>query len=289
MYPSIGKGLCSPMVDDASSALGQARKVIGETWGEVQPQVCLVCGSGWGEIVKGLSPVSSIPYENIEGIKKTTVHGHSGKLWLAEPGGAKVLIFQGRRHFYEGEGWAPVIFPALLAHELGARTLLLTNAAGGIRPDLQPGDFMILSDHLNFMGNNPLIGKVPHPSITRFPDQSEIYDISLRKKIYQAGAAVGQDLAEGFYLALSGPAFETPAEIALFAKLGADAIGMSTVPEAMVANGLGLQVGAISCISNLAAGRSRTPLTHEEVAQTSQKVLPQMTQLLAHLLPTLSR
>ena len=276
------------MAKECSFSLSQACKVIGETWGEIQPQACLVCGSGWGGVVKGLSPVSSIPYENIEGLQKTTINGHSGKLWLAEPDGVKILIFQGRRHFYEGEGWAPVIFPALLAHELGARTLLLTNASGGIRSDLKSGDFMILSDHLNFMGSNPFIGPVPHPSITRFPDQSVIYDASLRKKIYQAGVATGQNLTEGVYLALSGPAFETPAEIQLFAKLGAAAVGMSTVPEAMVANALGLQVGAISCISNLAAGRSPSPLSHAEVAHTSQKALPQMTQLLAQLLPALA-
>ena len=147
---------------------------------------------------------------------------------------------------------------------------------------------MVVADHINFMGSNPLIGIVQHPSISRFPDQSEVYDLLVRKKIYEAGKKVGLDLKEGIYLGLSGPAFETPAEIRAFSQLGADAVGMSTVPEAMVANALGLHVGAISCISNLAAGLSNIPLSHKEVEETTGKMLPQMTQLLNYLLPTLT-
>ena len=276
------------MAEDFSACLSQALKVLKENWGEIEPSTCLICGSGWGEIVQNLSPVSFIPYENLLGIGKTTVQGHSGKLWLTKPGGHKVLVFQGRRHWYEGDGWSPVIFPALLAHEVGARNLLLTNAAGGIRNDLVAGDLMVVADHLNFIGSNPLIGTVPHPSITRFPDQSEIYDLSFRKKIHETGKKLGLDLKEGTYIGLSGPAFETPAEIRAFSQLGADAVGMSTVPEAMVANALGLRVGAVSCISNLAAGLSGIPLSHEEVEETSRGVLPRMSELLIHLLPILA-
>ena len=276
------------MAEGFSACLSQALLVLKENWGEIQPSTCLICGSGWGEIVQNLSPVSSIPYENLLGIGKTTIEGHSGKLWLTKPAGHKVLVFQGRRHWYEGDGWAPVIFPALLAHEVGARSLLLTNAAGGIRNDLNAGDFMVVTDHINFMGSNPLIGTVPHPSITRFPDQSVVYDLSVRKKIHEAGKKLGIDLKEGTYIGFSGPAFETPAEIRAFSRLGADAVGMSTVPEAMVANALGLRVGAVSCISNLAAGLSGIPLSHEEVEETSKKVLPKMSELLTHLLPILA-
>ena len=168
------------------------------------------------------------------------------------------------------------------------RDSLLTNAAGGIRKDLEPGDLMVLSDHLNFMGDNPLIGKISHPAIPRFPDQSEVYDAKLRDKFVKMGEAIGINLKIGRYLAISGPAFETPAEILAFEKLGADAVGMSTIPEAMIANALGLQVGAVSCISNLAAGRSANPLSHEEVEQTAQNVLPQMTKLFANLLPAIA-
>jgi len=276
------------MAEDHDSALLQACEVLHHTWGDIRPHTCLICGSGWGEIVEGLSPFSSIPYEQIMGMGRTTVEGHKGNLWLAKPEGKEVLIFQGRRHFYEGVGWGPVIFPVLLADELGTPSVVLTNAAGGIREDLQPGDLMVLSDHLNFMGNNPLIGEVPHPRIPRFPDQSEVYDRALCEKIHQSSKAIGEKLHEGTYLALSGPAFETPAEILTFATLGADAVGMSTVPEAMVANGLGMKVAAISCISNLAAGRSTEALSHEDVQKTSETALPKMTSLLAHLLPSLA-
>jgi purine-nucleoside phosphorylase len=265
----------------------QAIDIIRKEWGVIRPSICLVCGSGWGEIFQELSPVSSISYEKLPEIGATTVDGHQGRLWLAKPGNQEVLIFQGRRHFYEGVGWSPVIFPSLLAHQLGVRTILLTNAAGAIREDLHPSDLMVLSDHLNFMGSNPLIGKVPHPDIPRFPDQTEVYDKELRETILQAGKETCQDLKIGTYLALSGPAFETPAEIAAFSKLGADAVGMSTVPEAMAANALGLKVGAVSCISNLAAGRSAQPLSHKEVAETASKALPKMTKMLANLLPKL--
>ena len=276
------------MAKDHTAPLLQACELLHHTWGDITPHTCLICGSGWGEIVEGLSSVSSIPYQQINGMDRTTVEGHKGNLWLAKPKGKEVLIFQGRRHFYEGAGWGPVVFPILLAHELGIRSVVLTNAAGGIREDLRPGDLMVLSDHLNFMGNNPLIGEVLHSKIPRFPDQSEVYDRALCEKIHQSSKAIGQKLHQGTYLALSGPAFETPAEIRAFAKLGADAVGMSTVPEAMVANSLGMKVAAISCISNLAAGRSTDALSHEDVQKTSEKALPRMSSLLAHLLPSLA-
>jgi purine-nucleoside phosphorylase len=276
------------MAEDRQAPLLQACELLHHNWGEIRPHACLICGSGWGEIVEGLSPVSAIPYEQIMGMDRTTVAGHKGNLWLAKPEGKEVLIFQGRRHFYEGAGWGPVVFPVLLANELGIRSVVLTNAAGGIREDLHPGDLMVLSDHLNFMGNNPLIGEVLHSKIPRFPDQSEVYDRALCDKIQQSGKAIGQKLHEGTYLALQGPAFETPAEIRAFARLGADAVGMSTVPEAMVANSLGMKVAAISCISNLASGRSTDVLSHEDVQKTSEQALPKMTSLLAHFLPSLA-
>ena len=173
-----------------------------------------------------------------------------------------------------------------MAHNLGVKNLLLTNAAGGIRQGFTARRLNGSIGSLNFMGDNPLIGKVPHPSISRFPDQSEVYDAKLRDKFVEMGEVIGINLKIGRYLAISGPTFETPAEILAFEKLGADAVGMSTIPEAMIANALGLQVGALSCISNLAAGRSANPLSHEEVEQTAQNVLPQMTKFFAHLLPS---
>ena len=274
--------------ESLSSHLLQARQCLHDKWGNIKPYITLVCGSGWGQTIDCLSPQSNIPYTKLSGMGSTTVAGHEGKLWLAKPGGLEVLVFQGRRHFYEGAGWTPVIFPAFLAHALGAQTILLTNAAGGIRPDLHPGDFMVASDHLNFMGSNPLVGQTIHPLIPRFPDQSKVYNPITRKHIHLAAKSTGQKMKEGVYLALSGPAFETPAEIQAYAKLGADAVGMSTVPEAMVANSLGLKVGSISCITNLAAGRSDEALTHEDVCKTSEISQTRMTALLSCLLPALA-
>ncbi len=274
--------------EEVAFSLLQARKFLQSVWGDVRPDACLVCGSGWGEVVTALSPTSCVAYEKLPGMGATMVSGHHGKLWLTEPGGLKVIVFQGRRHFYEGAGWGPVLFPALLARELQAGTFLLTNAAGGIREDLIPGDLMVVSDHLNFIGSNPLIGRILHPSVPRFPDQSEVYDKGLVNCIHASGKAAGVETKEGIYLALSGPAFETPAEIRAYAKLGADAVGMSTVPEAMAAHAMGLKVGAISCISNLAAGRSSERLTHEEVERTSTVALPKMMRLLSGLFSLLT-
>ena len=182
-----------------------------------------------------------LPYEK-SGHEPTTIAGHSGQLRLCKIGDNQTLIFQGRRHFYEGEGWDPVRFPILLAHRLGVRNLLLTNAAGGLRPSFEVGDMMVLSDHLNFMGDNPLIGPLADQDMPRFPDQTEVYDSTLRSLLIQSGKENGARIHEGVYVALSGPAFETPAEIRAYGILGADAVGMSTVPEATLGHALGLKV-----------------------------------------------
>ena len=173
-------------------------------------------------------------------------------------------------------GWEPIRFPVLLAHELGVKNLLITNAAGGINPTFKVGDLMVLEDHLNFMGTNPLIGPVSTPNIPRFPDQTEVYDINLRQRLQKVAKANNLNLVQGIYLALSGPAFETPAEIRAFRVLGADAVGMSTIPEAMLGHALGMKVLAVSCISNLAAGISKEKLSHQDVKQAAQIALPRM-------------
>jgi purine-nucleoside phosphorylase len=197
--------------------------------------------------------------------------GHAGTLLSATVNGTEVFIFQGRRHWYEGEGWTPVILPLYLLHALGARAVLLTNAAGGIRHDLKPGSLMAIDDHINMLGSNPLIG--PHnPGLgTRFPDQSEVYDKPLREKLLKAGADT-----TGVYIATSGPTFETPAEIKQYRSMGADAVGMSTVPEAIIANALDMQVAGLSCICNWAAGISPTKLTHEDVNRVAAEAMPRM-------------
>ena len=245
-------------------------------WGQITPSVSIICGSGWGEVVQAFPSTRSLNYSEIPGIGDTTIKGHAGKLILADFAGIQVLIFQGRRHLYEGVGWDSIRFPILLSYELNAKTVLLTNAAGGISTDFKVGDIMVLDDHINFMNGNPLQGPVVHPDMPRFPDQTKIYDPQLIDEILKIGTNQEITIHQGVYLALSGPAFETPAEIQAFAKLGADAVGMSTVPEAMVANALGMRILALSCISNLAAGISKHTLSHKDVEEASKKALPHM-------------
>ena len=253
--------------------------VFASRWPGAKPQHAMVCGSGWGAVGESFSVLGTIPYGEIPSLGASTVEGHAGQLLLAEVEGTEILIFQGRRHFYEGEGWEPVVAPVRIAKSLGVKTLLLTNAAGGINKAFAPSDLMVVTDHINLMPGNPLIG--PHDPFfgPRFPDQTKVYDPSLREKLLATGEEADSTLQQGVYLALSGPAFETPAEIRALGKLGADAVGMSTVPEAMVANAAGLRVAALSCISNLAAGISGQPLSHEEVNETAQAAMPRMRQL----------
>lgn len=262
-------------------SVDDAKAVIASHWPGAKPRHAMVCGSGWGEVGESFSVLGTIPYAEISSLGASTVEGHAGQLLLAEVEGTEILIFQGRRHFYEGEGWEPVVAPVRIAKSLGVKTLLLTNAAGGINKAFAPGDFMVVTDHINLMPGNPLIGSHDPFFGPRFPDQTQVYDSSLREKLLAAGEEADSPPQQGVYLALSGPAFETPAEIRALGKLGADAVGMSTVPEAMVANASGLRVAALSCISNLAAGISSQPLSHEEVNETAQLAMPRMRQLVA--------
>lgn len=262
--------------DKQNSDIINAISHLHNAWGLINPEVAIICGSGWGELSEIFENSLSLNYSDIPGFSSTTVEGHEGILRLCEINQRQILLFQGRRHLYEGVGWEPIRFPVLLAHELGVKNLLLTNAAGGINPTFKVGDLMVLEDHLNFMGTNPLIGPVPTPNIPRFPDQTEVYDIKLRQRLQKVAKANNLDLVQGIYLALSGPAFETPAEIRAFRVLGADAVGMSTIPEAMLGHALGMKVLAVSCISNLAAGISKEKLTHQDVKQAAQIALPRM-------------
>ncbi len=250
--------------------LDSAAEAVNKTWPDARPACGLILGSGWGGAVEDFQGLE-IDYSKIPGVGKTGVMGHAGKLRSTVINGMEVFIFQGRRHWYEGEGWTPVILPIYLLHAMGAETVLLTNAAGGIRPNLPPGSLMVIEDHINMLGSNPLVG--PHNPMlgTRFPDQTEVYSKALRDKLMKAGAD-----SCGIYVATTGPTFETPAEIRQFKAMGADAVGMSTVPEAIVANALGMQVAGLSCICNWAAGIGGTRLTHEDVNQTAAAAMPRM-------------
>ena len=257
-------------------ALAHIRK----QWPDARPAFGLICGSGWSDVASAFEGIGSLDYAGIPGLGATGVAGHAGKLVRARVKGKELMIFQGRRHFYEGEGWTPVALPVFLLKSLGASALVLTNAAGGVRKDLKPGDLMVIDDHINLFGTNPLIG--PHNPAwgPRFPDQTSVYNPELRALAVRVAKSAGIALAHGVYLASSGPTYETPAEIRAYRSLGADAVGMSTVPEASLANAAGMKVLGISCITNYAAGISPTGLTHEEVTATTQATMPLMRTLL---------
>lgn len=261
--------------------LSQAAGIVRERWPDAAPRAGMILGSGWSDIVEAFEVRDSIGYDEIPGLGRPGVVGHAGRLAWIEGGGTQGFVFQGRRHWYEGEGWTPIAMPVYILKELGAAMLVLTNAAGGIRADFHPGDLVIVNDHINHLSGNPLLG--PHHAAwgPRFPDQSHVYDPALRAGIAAAGAAIGQTLKEGVYLAASGPTYETPAEISAYRSLGADLVGMSTVPEAILANAAGMKVAAISCVTNYAAGISKTDLTHEEVTETTRTTMPRMKALLA--------
>ncbi|MFP6899526.1 MAG: purine-nucleoside phosphorylase [Opitutales bacterium] len=271
-----------------ADALSQAQQHLAAKWPGAHPTAALVCGSGWNDLADIFSIREVMPYAEIPGLGATGVEGHAGQLSWAELNGIETFLFQGRRHFYEGVGWTPIAIPIHLAKSFGVSSVLLTNAAGGIRDSFATGDLMILRDHLNFMPGNPLIG--PHDSSwgPRFPDQSKVYHTKLRALLQEAAEECGSPVSEGVYLALSGPTFETPAEIEAFRTLGADAVGMSTVPEAILANAAGLRVAALSCISNLAAGVSPHPLSHEEVAETAAEAMPRMQGVIEAFWPKLA-
>lgn len=248
---------------------------------EFAPEVGLILGSGLGFFADDkIDVVGRLPYGEIEGFPVSTVSGHAGQFVYGYLDGKRVICMQGRFHYYEGYTMQQLTMPIRMMAKIGVKTLFVTNAAGGINRSYVPGDFMLLSDHINFLGTNPLIGSHSGEGV-RFPDMTTVYDPDLRAIIRTRAAANGVDLKEGVYLATTGPSFETPAEIRAFAALGADAVGMSTVPEAIVARQLGLRVIGISCITNAAAGISKNALSHEEVSETADRVRPQFADLLA--------
>ncbi len=268
------------------SALMHAANCVKTKWRNAKPFASLVLGSGWGDVISAFNVKDEIPYEKIWGLGKGGVVGHASKLTLAEINGKEFFIFQGRRHWYEGEGWTPVIIPAYISKHFDVSVFFATNAAGGI--SYPPGSLMVLSDHINSMFGHPLIGPHHEELGPRFPDQSEIYSKELREIIKETAKEVGIDMNEGVYLAASGPSYETPAEIRAYKTLGASAVGMSTVPEAILANSMGLKVAAISCITNHAAGISKVPLSHKEVIDTMNSIMPGMVKLIPKIVEKFS-
>ena len=233
-------------------------------------RVGLVLGSGLGALADGLGALQRLAFSAIPHHPTSSVAGHAGNLCLGELGGVRVACMQGRVHAYEGHALSRVVFGARLLAELGCQTVLLSNAAGGIAERLLPGSLMRIDDHINLMGDNPLRG--PAARGPRFPDMSQAYDAEIAQLCQLSAVAAGVTLEQGVYAGLLGPSYETPAEIRMLKTLGADAVGMSTVPEVIALRQLGVRVGAVSCITNLAAGRSPEPLSHAEVEATAARV-----------------
>jgi len=245
----------------------------------LRPTLAMVLGSGFHHVLSELQVTAKVSYGKLPGFPPTGVSGHAGQLFLGHLGGTPVMVLSGRAHYYEGHPMTLVTFAVRVLAAYGIRDLLLTNAAGGVNRGFHPGDFMLLTDHINLMGVNPLRGG-PLSGLPRFVDLTCAYDPGLRRLLQRAGQACGMRLRTGTYLAVSGPSYETPAEIRAFARLGADAVGMSTVPETIVARQCGLKVAAVSCTTNLAAGRSRKPLSHAEVLETAERVKKLAAQML---------
>ena len=253
---------------------------------DFQPEIGIILGSGLGDFADGFESII-IPYNDIPGFEKSNVQGHKGQLVFAQINGKKVVMMQGRYHFYEGYSMQTVTYPVKVMKKLGVKTLIITNAAGAVTPEFNPGDLMLITDHINFMGTNPLIGKNDETLGTRFPDMSEVYSKELIQKAETIAQKLNINYQKGIYAATTGPSYETPSEIKMFRLLGANAVGMSTAPEAIVANYCGLKVLGISCLTNYAAGVSETPLNHQEVIDTANRVKENFKNLLSEILKSI--
>jgi purine-nucleoside phosphorylase len=267
--------------------INHAHAVITNRLGSRSPKIAIVLGSGLGAFAERLSDVVAIPYSEIPGFPVSSIVGHAGELILAKQGSTDVLLMKGRCHYYEGYSMQEVTLPMRAFQKLGIKKLILTNAAGGINSNYEPGDLVLIKDHINLHGENPLRGP-HHPSFgERFPDMSEVYNQKLREVARRAAKLLGIELKSGVYAISLGPSYETPAEVRMLQELGADLVGMSTVPEAIVARQAGMQTLGISCVTNMAAGISPHPLSHEEVTETSRRVAENFSQLMMKIIENL--
>ncbi|MBK6518418.1 MAG: purine-nucleoside phosphorylase [Polyangiaceae bacterium] len=256
---------------DILRTLAEAQAFVCGRGGFRAPAVGVILGSGLGAWADSLTSALKLSYADIPNMPRSAVVGHAGNLVIGEtPGGVTTACLQGRVHAYEGHDLASVVFGARLLARLGCKAVLITNAAGGVRRSFLPGDLMLITDHLNLMGRNPLAGPNVAELGPRFPDMTEAYSRAIRDLARAAARAANVDLAEGVYAAMLGPSYETPAEIEMARRLGADAVGMSTVPEVIALGHMGVPVGAVSCITNLAAGMTAQKLDHAEVEETAR-------------------
>lgn len=247
---------------------------------DFEPEVALVLGSGLGDYADGIRVECEVDYADIAGFPVSTVPGHAGKFIFGYVGDVKVVCMKGRVHYYEGYPISDVVLPCRLMKLMGAKVLFLTNASGGINPEFSAGDFMMITDHVSLFSPNPLVGPNIEELGTRFPDMSHVYDPSLQEIIRSSAKELGIRLQEGVYAQLTGPSFESPAEIRMLGRLGVDAVGMSTVVEAIAANHMGMKICGISCVCNLAAGIQKTELTHDEVQAAAAEAAPKFKALI---------
>ncbi|MCL5036135.1 MAG: purine-nucleoside phosphorylase [Chloroflexi bacterium] len=242
---------------------------------EIQPLIGMILGSGLGDLAEEVMEAVRIPFSEIPNFPPSTVEGHAGEMVIGRLDGKPVLVMKGRIHFYEGYSLKQVTFPVRIMQNLGIKTLVVTNAAGGVNPDFKPGDLMLIKDHINLQGSNPLIGANEKSLGVRFPDMTDAYDPGYRSLVRKIAAEDNVPLQEGVYGAVTGPSYETPAEVRYMRTLGVDAIGMSTVPEVITARHAGIKVMGISCITNaILKKEGTTPVTHEEVLEVSKRTKP---------------
>ena len=264
----------NPVYEKLNNCYESVRKKI-----SFEPKVALVLGSGLGKFAEEIEVVDRISYSDIEGFPMSTVPGHAGQYVFGYVDSVPVVCMQGRVHYYEGYPISDVVLPIRLMALMGAKYLFLTNASGGINRDFKAGHFMLITDHISLFAPNPLIGPNIDELGTRFPDMSAVYNPILQDIILSVADDFGIEMQKGVYVQLTGPSFESPSEIRMLAKLGADAVGMSTVVEAIAANHMGMKICAISCVCNLAAGISETPLSHDEVQEAGAKAAPLFKQI----------
>lgn len=263
--------------------LQTAKKAIEDFFGQA-PDTAVVLGSGLGDFAEGLENKKICEYANIPHFHQTTVIGHKGRLIVGESSGKKIVAMQGRFHPYEGHNFQDVVFPIRLLGLWGVKNIILSNASGGINKEYKPGDLVIIKDHINLMGQNPLVGENFNDLGTRFPDMSHAYNPKLNEKVELAAKALNQKITKGIYCAVLGPSYETPAEINMMRVMGADLVGMSTVPEVIAANHQGMKVAAISCVTNHAAGVADEVLSHDDVKLVANSVMKDFSALITKTL-----
>lgn len=263
----------------------RCRDAVDTLSGGFEPHIALVLGSGLGPVAEAMDVRARVPYSRIDGMPVSTAPGHEGQFLFGYIGGTPVVCMQGRLHYYEGYDVHDVVLPTRIMGLLGAKTLFLTNAAGGLDPDIEPPTLMVISDHVLYSVPNPLIGPNLEKLGTRFPDLSTLYDADIRRLLLEKGKAMGLPMTEGIYVQFSGPSYETPAEVRIFGRLGCKAVGMSTAVEAIAAKHMGMRVCGISCITNKGAGLSAKALEHSEIVEAGEIIGSRFSSLVTEVIP----